>query len=131
MKIIHLKNIPQVPASHENPQNPGVLKQVLFRKDDLPKGTIQMINWSTLLPEKTFQNHYHEAMDEIFIILDGHVKVTMNNEVETLTKGDAVVVPANHHHTMTNMGDTPVHYIAIGIVSGEGGRTVIVEKKSQ
>src|SRR3989344_547974 len=130
MKLIHLKNIPQVPASHEDSNNPGVLKQILFRKDDIPKGTIQMINWSTLLPGKTFQNHYHEAMDEIFIILNGSVNITVNNEVEKLTKGDAVVVPANLEHTMTNLGDTPIQYIAIGSIAGEGGRTVVVKKKS-
>lgn len=131
MNIIRGGTIPNIPASHENPTDPGVLKKILLKKEDIPNGHIQMINWSTLLPHKTFQNHYHEAMDEIFIILNGHVKVTMNNEIETLTKGDAVVVPSTKHHTMTNMGDTPVHYIAIGIVVGEGGRTIIVEKKSQ
>jgi len=89
-----------------------------------------MINWSTLLPGKTFQNHYHEAMDEIFIILNGSVNITVNNEVEKLTKGDAVVVPANLEHTMTNLGDTPIQYIAIGIIAGEDGRTVVVKKKS-
>lgn len=129
MHIIRLKNIALEPASHEDPHDPGVVKQVLFHRNELPKGTIQMINWSTLLPGKTFQNHFHEAMDEIFIILNGHVKISMNNEVEILIKGDAVVVPANHHHAMTNMGENPVHYIALGIVVGEGGRTVIVEKK--
>ncbi len=130
MKIIHLKNIPLVPASHEDPSNPGVLKQILFRKDDIPKGTIQMINWSTLLPGKTFQNHYHEAMDEIFMILNGSVSITVNNEVEKLTKGDAVIIPSTCHHAMTNMGNSSVYYIAIGIVSGEGGRTIVVKKES-
>lgn len=126
MKIIRLRNIPQVPASHEDPQDPGVLKQVLFRKSDLPKGQIQMINWSTLLAQKSFQNHYHEAMDEIFILLDGSVTIAIDGETETLAPGDAMVVPSTKHHTMTNMGDSPVHYIAIGIVLADGGKTVIV-----
>lgn len=126
MNVIRLKTIPQIPASHEDPHDPGVVKQVLFRKDDLPKGTIQMINWSTLLPGKTFQNHYHEAMDEIFILLDGNAIITIDGETEILVQGDAVVVPSTKHHTMTNMENTPVHYIAIGIVLGDGGSTIVV-----
>ena len=129
MNIIRGDTIPNVPASHEDPTDPGVLKKILLKHDDIPNGQIQMINWSTLLSGKTFQNHYHEAMDEIFILLDGSVTITIDGETEKLVAGDAVVVPLTCHHTMTNMGKNPVHYIAIGIVTGEGGRTVIVEKK--
>ena len=130
MKIIRGSTIPNVPASHEDPADPGVLKKILLKKEDIPVGRIQMINWSTLLPRKTFQNHYHEAMDEIFILLDGSTSITIDGETEILVQRDAVVVPSTKHHTMTNMGDTPVHYIAIGIVLGEGGKTVVVQNKS-
>lgn len=126
MKIIHLVGIEKVPASHEDPVDPGVLKQILFRRDDLDAGRIQMINWSTLLPGKSFKSHYHESMDEVFIIFNGEVEVTVGEEKEKLRKGDAVVIPEGTVHIMKNLTHEEICYIAIGIASGEGGNTVVV-----
>lgn len=126
MKIIRLNDLPKVPASHEDPVDPGVLKQILLRRDDLVPGRIQMINWSTLLSDKSFRSHYHEAMDEVFIILDGEVEVTVGEEKERLGRGDAVVIPEGAVHVMKNLTDQKVHYIAIGIARREWGKTVIV-----
>lgn len=126
MKIIRKKIIPKVPASHEDPKDPGVLKQILLNRDDLARGRIQMINWATLLPGKSFRNHYHEAMDEVFITLNGEVEITVGEEKETLGKGDAVVIPEGAVHIMKNLTDRDVCYIAIGISRGEDGKTVVV-----
>lgn len=126
MKIVRLAEIERVPAAHEDPADPGVLKQVLLRRDDLVSGRIQMINWSTLLPSKSFRAHYHEAMDEVFIILDGEVEITVGKEKEKLGKGDAVVIPEASVHVMTNLTNREVHYIAIGTARDRGGKTIVM-----
>lgn len=126
MKIIRLADIKQVPASHEDPASPGVLKQILLKRDDLPPGRIQMINWSTLLPGKSFRPHYHEAMDEVFIILNGEVEISVGKETARLERGDAVVITENAVHVMKNLTDKEVSYIAIGIARRRGGKTVVV-----
>ncbi len=126
MKIIRLHDLPKVRASHEDVGDPGVFKQILLKRDDLDAGRIQMINWSTLLPGKSFRSHYHEAMDEVFIVLDGEVEIAVNKEKETLGKGDAVVIPEGAVHIMKNLTDREVCYIAIGISRDPGGKTVIV-----
>jgi quercetin dioxygenase-like cupin family protein len=116
----------KVPASHEDPVDPGVLKQILFRRENLEPGRIQMINWSTLLPGRSFRGHYHEDMDEIFIILNGKVEISVGEEKETLGKGDAVVIPEGSVHVMKNLTDNEASYIAIGIARNRGGRTVVM-----
>lgn len=126
MKIIRKKIIPRVPASHEDPADPGVLKQIFLKRDDLAPGRIQMINWSTLLPGKSFRSHYHESMDEVFIILNGKVEVSVGEEKKKLGKGDAVVIPEDTIHVMKNLTDRDVCYIAIGISRGEDGKTIVV-----
>ncbi|MBI3559903.1 cupin domain-containing protein [Candidatus Gottesmanbacteria bacterium] len=126
MKIIHLADIEKAPTSHEDPADPGVVKQILLKHNDLAPGRIQMINWSTFLPGKSFRPHYHEAMDEVFIILDGEVEMRVGKETEQLGKGDAVVVSENAIHVMKNLTDQEVPYIAIGISHGEGGKTVVI-----
>lgn len=124
MKIIRATDLDFVPASHEDPQNPGVLKKVLARKDDLIDGRVQMINWALLPAGKAFEAHYHEDMQEIFIILSGSVLITIGQESETLAKGDAVIIPPQAIHVMKNVGSENVEYIAIGVSRDGNGQTV-------
>lgn len=126
MKIIQGNKIDFIPASHEDPKNPGVLKKVLAKRDDLIDGRIQMINWAHLPVGKAFEPHYHEDMEEVFVILAGQVEITINHESETLTKGDAVIIPIKAVHTMKNTGDQPAEYLALGIALEQGGKTINV-----
>lgn len=126
MKLIRLDDKIKTPASHEDPKDPGVLKHVLLRSGDVSSGRLQMINWSTLLPGKSFRSHYHEAMEEVFIILDGEVEMTLGDEKAMLGRGDTVVIPEKMVHVMKNLTDRAVCYIALGISRDQGGKTVVV-----
>ena len=50
-----------IPASHEDPRNPGVLKRVIATKHDFQEGHVQMLNWARLPAGSSFQLHYHEG----------------------------------------------------------------------
>jgi polyhydroxybutyrate depolymerase len=71
MRTIKSASVSFVPAGHENPLSPGVLKKVLLEKTDLQPGCIQMVNWASLGVGKRFARHYHEDMQEIFILVQG------------------------------------------------------------
>jgi len=126
MHIIRFLDTHYQPASHEDPQDPGVLKKVLLKRNELAEGNIQMINWALLPVGKAFAPHYHEDMEEVFIILSGEVVITLNQETGKLTKGDAIVIPAKTVHQMENTGNGDVEYIALGISLMGQGRTVNV-----
>lgn len=126
MKKIKFKDLEFIPASHENPQNPGVLKKILLKRDDLPAGRVQMINWAKLPVGKSFAAHYHEAMIEVFIIINGKVKAKIDNEEEILEQGDCVVAYEKQVHTFENICSEDVNYFAMGIVTSEGGKSVNV-----
>ncbi len=128
MKIVRFKDLTYIPASHENPLAPGVLKKVLFKRGDIIPGEIQMVNWAKLLPRKSFQAHYHEDMDEIFILLTGKAKMKVGSEEFVLQRGDAVIVPMRKNHTMKNVGAKPVEYIVFGVGRNRKGRTIVTEK---
>lgn len=115
-----------VAAGHENPENPGVWKKVLFRQDDLQPGRIQMVNWARLPPGNTFAAHYHEDMQEIFIILSGETRIRAGDQEAMLRPGDAVLLEPREVHQMWNDGDVDVDYIAVGIAGGPDGKTVLV-----
>jgi len=126
MKIVRFNSLDFIPASHEDPKDPGCLKKVILVRDDLPKGIIQMINWSKLPKGKSFSSHYHEKMIEVFIMMSGKVKIKVDADEDILEKGDLVVVLEGQVHQMENISDEDVDYIAMGIVTAEGGKTINV-----
>ncbi len=125
MKIVRSSSLKYLPARHENPLDPGVLKKVLFTNVDILPGQIQMVNWAQLLPHKSFQAHYHQDMDEVFILLSGEVEVKIGTETEIMNKGDAVLIPATQMHTMKNFASTPAEFIVFGVSRSNSGRTVL------
>jgi len=126
MKVIRSSEIQFIPSSHEAQQNPNVLKKVLLEKADLLPGRVQMVNWAQLLPKKTFNPHYHEDLTEVFLIIEGKVRMNVADTEIELAKGDAVVVEPNEVHTITNDSDVPLEYIVFGVSQEKGGKTVVV-----
>ncbi len=126
MNTVRFHDRPYVPASHEHPDAPGVWKKVLVQRGDLIDGRVQMINWALLPAGAAFQPHYHEDMQEVFIILNGSVSITVGGETTILGAGDTVVIPVGSVHVMRNCGDVDVCYIALGITREGKGRTVVV-----
>lgn len=127
MQIVRGSQIEFEPASHEDPRNPGVLKRVLASKDQLAKGQVMMVNWSQLPVGKSFQAHYHEDMQEVFIILNGSVLTVVSDIEVELSKGDAILIDPREVHQMKNMCDEPVEYVVFGISTEANGKTVVVE----
>ena len=127
MKFIPSTGSGFVPASHENPLNPGVLKRVIATRDDLQFGQVQMVNWARLPKGSSFQLHFHEDMQEVFILLSGQVDMRCGSQTVAMRAGDTVIVDVREAHKMTNTGDVDAEYLVFGISSGQGGRTVVVE----
>ena len=105
MQIVRGEQIEFTPASHEDPNDPGVLKRVLATRHDLIVGKVQMVNWALLPVGKSFQRHYHEDMQEVFIIVTGTVAVTVDEHEDRLQRGDAILVDPREVHKMENICD--------------------------
>ena len=127
MRVVRFADHPFLPAGHENPVSPGVLKKVLIEKADLQPGRVQMVNWASLGVGKRFASHYHEDMQEVFIIVQGTAEITVDADTAVLCRGDAVVIDPREVHQMRNLESEAVEYLALGITSESGGRTVVVE----
>ena len=123
-----------VPASHEDPKNPGVLKRVIATRQNFQAGQVQMLNWAQLPVGSSFQPHYHEDMQEVFVLLSGVVTMTVRKlnsdasaaECVTMRHGDTVIIEPTEIHQMQNVGDVVAEYIVFGISSQNGGQTIVV-----
>lgn len=127
MRFIAADDCSFVPAGHENPTAPGVWKKVLFAKDDLFAGRIQMVNWAKLPSGHRFAAHYHEDMQEIFVMMAGNVQLSVDGRSLKMGPGDAVLIDAQEIHEMHNPGDQDAEYLAVGIAGTANGRTVVLD----
>ena len=121
------KDMDFIPSHHEDPTNPGVYIKRLLLKEDLLPGRIQMINWAKIPAHKSIHPHYHEQMIEVFIILDGRMTVIVDDKSMKVEPGDTIIAEAREIHQFINDSSEDVNYIAIGVVTGEGGKTVVVK----
>ena len=128
MHVVRGSQIGFEPASHEDPNDPGVLKRVLATKDHLLNGQVMMVNWSSLPVGKSFQAHYDEDMQEIFIILNGKVVMVVSEYFVELNRGDAILIDPREVHRMENVCDETVEYIVFGISTEADGKTIVVEQ---
>ncbi len=127
MKLSRAADLAFIPASHEDPKNPGVLKKVLLGRSDFIEGHVQMLNWAHLPVGKSFAKHYHETLQEIFVMISGEVEMTVQGQTFPLHPGDAFAVDIDEVHSMVNTGSTDATYIVFGISQSEQGRTITVE----
>lgn len=118
-----------VPASHENQLSPGVLKRVIATREHFQTGHVQMLNWARLPAGSSFQLHYHEDMQEIFVLLTGAVEMHCGIHQASMGPGDTVIVAAREPHQMKNIGRETAEYLVFGISSGQGGKTVVIENE--
>jgi mannose-6-phosphate isomerase-like protein (cupin superfamily) len=128
MQIIRGSDLPFIPASHEKPERPGVLKKVLGTRTDFVHGQVQMLNWSLCPQGSSFRRHYHEDMQEVFVILNGEVAMEVEGQMVALKAGDAVFVSPREVHKMTNTCAEDVAYLVFGVSTGQHGKTVVVEE---
>jgi mannose-6-phosphate isomerase-like protein (cupin superfamily) len=122
--FIRAVDLELIPASHEDPLDPGVLKKILVGKGIIQRGDVQMVNFAVMPISKKFNLHYHEDMDEVFILVSGNAQMKVGSEIFVMNPFDTVVVPATFPHEMANIGGTPVTYIVFGVSRGEGGKTI-------
>lgn len=127
MKIARFSDRNYIPASHEDPHRPGVLKKVLLQREDFSTGRLQMLNWSRMEVGQAFRPHYHEDMEEVFVMVRGQVEFKVGQETVELRAGDAVLVPMLTRHEMRNIGQEPVEYLVFGLTLDQGGKTINVE----
>ena len=67
----------------------------------------------TLPPGHSVTPHYHEVLEEIYYILSGTGVMTVGNEQQSVKAGDAVYIPKQQRHTLTNTGAEPMQLLLV------------------
>ena len=57
------------------------------------------------------QRHYHKLAEEIYFILDGSGRMEIDGEERTVGPSDAILIPPNAWHQITNTGESPLRFL--------------------
>jgi mannose-6-phosphate isomerase-like protein (cupin superfamily) len=80
---------------------------------------------STVKPGKGVPLHYHHECTEYYEVLEGELKMQMDNEIKTLKKGDYLLVPVKKNHRYFNESNSPVKFKAV-IQPGNFGSQLLI-----
>ncbi len=58
--------------------------------------------------------HFHKAYDEIYYVLSGTGRLTLENQTHMLRPGTIVNIPAGVTHDLESSDDTPLEFIIFG-----------------
>ena len=67
----------------------------------------------TLPPGKTVTPHTHEVLEEIYYILSGSGVMTIGEEAREVGAGDAIYIPKNNVHSLSNTGDEDMKILLV------------------
>ena len=67
----------------------------------------------TLPPGAAVTPHHHEVLEEIYYILEGSGVMTVGDEQREVGAGDAIYIPKNNRHTLTNTGAEPMRILLV------------------
>ena len=67
----------------------------------------------------SFSAHYHEDMQEIFIIVAGEAEMVVAGET-VVVAGDTIAIDPREVHRMSNRGREEVEYLVLGITGNQG-----------
>lgn len=107
-KLRSINSASEQPVSH----NPAAKKQVWFRKGELSPFT--QIARVVVPPGEVLTAHAHADMHELFIMLEGTACMTVDEELHTLTTGDAIAITPGETHKLSNPTTAPLSFLVAG-----------------
>jgi putative monooxygenase len=67
----------------------------------------------TLPPGAAVAPHRHHVLEEIYYILEGSGVMTIAEEQRPVVAGDAIYIPKNQRHTLTNTGEIAMKILLV------------------
>jgi mannose-6-phosphate isomerase-like protein (cupin superfamily) len=60
-------------------------------------------------------HHFHNTVEEMFVILDGEAQFTIDGRTSTITGPAGVICRTGHSHAIYNAGSTPVQWMNLNV----------------
>ena len=73
--------------------------------------TNQSLAEATLPPGAETEGHYHPQTEEIYYVLRGRGRMTLEGEGREVGPGDGILIPPGSRHTIRNIGREPLVFL--------------------
>ena len=104
MKIINRNKVQVIHTLHNSELRPLIdrtttaITQCSLAEEMLPPG-------AAVTP------HHHRELEEIYYLIEGQGLMTVGDEQQEVSAGDAIYVPRGLRHSLKNTGDTPIRLL--------------------
>jgi quercetin dioxygenase-like cupin family protein len=129
--------LPALLAANANAADPAPLASKTYRFEDLPvrdtglNHSRAMLNGLThngfpvemhqteLAPGQAPHPPHHHVHEEMILVREGTMEVTISGKVSTIGPGGAALVASGEEHGWKNVGTTQAHYFVIALGQGK------------
>lgn len=85
------------------------------------------IAFVVLPPGKSSLLHFHPEAEESYYILSGSARMAIGDEATQVQAGQAILIPSNQPHQITNIGSINLEFLAICVPAWEPNNSVYIE----
>ncbi|ATX82310.1 Cupin domain-containing protein [Mariprofundus ferrinatatus] len=118
MKVVETYSVATEGVSHD----PDILKRVLLHESELP-GSVRFSH-ATFTPGQKVAAHCHEDICEVFYILSGTCRFTVNGEAVDVREGSVIRIDAGEMHEVINVSNMDLTMIYFGLKVEKTGPVV-------
>ena len=111
-------------AAQEIPWRPGYRRFTLAGKEH---GVACSASLSVLEPGAGAPTHFHNAVDEVIVVLEGSLEMWIGDERCVVAANHTVALPAGVPHGFVAVGPGPTRILAFLPQSGEAAATTYLE----
>lgn len=121
---MHIHNIASVPAF--TTKDGSEIRELLAHRNSCIQK--QSLAEARLPPGASTTPHYHPQTEEIYYILAGAGRMTIDGDTRDVGPGDAIAIPPGAIHTITNTSDaTTLKFLCCCAPAYEHTDTVLIE----
>jgi len=111
MKLVQLAEIDAGPVNHAS----GMMRKVLLGEGDLPASV--RLSYALFQPGQAVEPHRHEDVYEVFYLLSGQGRLSVERRSMAIAAGSCFVIEPNETHALSNDGDVDMAVIYFGLLA--------------
>ena len=95
--------------------HPGHLKKVIFTGSELTSAVTQ-VAYAELPAGGIIEEHFHNTMEEVFLVLEGNCEFYLNGVPQLLTKDSVIKIAPKIKHKLKALSDTKLYYFGVSTI---------------
>jgi len=94
----------------------GIFKKVIFSSTEMSSSIIQ-VAYTEIIAGEIINEHIHESMEEVFLVLDGKCEFYVDGICHVLDTYSVIKIPPKTFHKIEAINDTKLFYIGVALSS--------------